>query len=76
MADLKKCGAVWLNESKAGKKYFSGSVEETIEAGSKIKLFKNTKYEEGGKHPYYDISVEVEEGFKPDLEKQDPELPF
>jgi len=47
-----KIGALWINESKAGKKYMSGSV--TIEGvETKIILFKNDS--ENPKAPAYNI---------------------
>ena len=46
-------GALWLNESKDGKKYFSGIV--TIGGDThKIVVFKNN-YKEEDKHPDYKI---------------------
>lgn len=46
-------GALWMNESKDGKKYMSGSV--TIGGAThKIVVFKNN-YKEEDKHPDYKI---------------------
>lgn len=56
---LKKVGGLWLNE-KAGKKYFSGKVQEDIPAGSKVFVYRNT-YKEEDKHPDYTLHVAVDD---------------
>ena len=67
MEDTLSIGGVWLNESKAGKKYMKGTVspykiddapkdvQEAIETlrGYDILLFKNDKKEEGSSQPDY-----------------------
>lgn len=52
MAD-KSIGALWLNESKAGKKYMSGSIE-IDGVKHKVVVFKND-YKEEDKHPDYKV---------------------
>jgi len=49
----KDIGALWLNTSKAGKKYYAGSIEVN---GTKIKIvcFKNDR-KETEKHPDFHI---------------------
>jgi len=49
----KSIGALWLNTSRAGKKYMSGVVE-IDGAKHKVVVFKND-YKEEDKHPDYKI---------------------
>lgn len=46
-----KLSGLWLNESKAGEKYFSGS----LGSNGKLLIFKNSKKEEGSKQPDYEL---------------------
>ena len=54
MSKEDKCGALWLNESKSGTKYMSGSIE-LDGVVTKIVVFKNS-YKEQDKHPDYVIN--------------------
>jgi hypothetical protein len=56
---LQKVGALWLAE-KDGKKYFRGTVNEQIAAGSKVFVYRNT-YKTEEKHPDYTLHVAVDE---------------
>lgn len=56
MSEKKKAiGGLWLNQSKGGKKYMSGSIN-----GQKIVMFKNDFKEEGSKAPDYKIFASEE----------------
>jgi len=54
MSKEDKIGALWLNTSKSGTKYMSGSVE-IDGVVTKIVVFKNS-YKEEDKHPDYVIN--------------------
>ena len=56
----KDCGALWLNVSKTGTKYMSGSVE-IDGVKTKIVVFKNN-YKEEEKHPDYRIFLSTPQG--------------
>ena len=56
----KDIGALWLNVSKAGTKYMSGSVE-IDGVKTKIVVFKNN-YKEEEKHPDYKIYLSQPQG--------------
>ncbi len=51
---MNKIGALWLNTSKKGVRYFAGSVK-VMEIERKIIIFKNTQKQEGEKYPDYII---------------------
>ena len=51
MGDMIKLGGLWENESKDGKKYFSGSL-----GGAKILIFPN-KFKEQDNQPDYQMYV-------------------
>ena len=58
MGALKKLCGLWLNTSKKdGSKYMAGSMEN----GTKVLIFKNTKKVEGSKMPDYTLYEAVEE---------------
>lgn len=68
-------GALWLNESKSGKKYMSGVVEIGDEK-HKIVVFKND-YKEEDKHPDYKIYASQPKGeAKPESPDFDDDVPF
>lgn len=46
-----KLSGLWLNKSKAGESYFSGS----LGSNGKLLIFKNSKKEEGSKQPDYEL---------------------
>lgn len=56
----KDIGALWLNESKSGTKYMSGSIE-IDGVKHKIVVFKNN-YKEQEKHPDYKIYLSTPMG--------------
>ena len=45
----RELGALWLKEGKSGK-FLSGNI-----GGQEVVVYKNDKYEEGGKAPYYRV---------------------
>jgi hypothetical protein len=47
-SEMIKLGGLWVNETKAGEKYFSGKLSPT----TNVLIFKN-KYKESEKHPDY-----------------------
>ena len=71
MSNLKKIGTFWLNESAKGK-YFSGKVEEAIQPGQKILVFRND-YKKEDKHPDYNIFIEAVEDEPERSQQQEPE---
>ena len=46
----RELGGLWLESTDSGKKYFTGQVGER-----KVVVYKNDKWEEGGKMPYYRV---------------------
>jgi len=66
-------GALWLNESKAGKKYMSGII-----GGQKVVVFKNG-YKEEDKHPDYIVYKSKPRGDEPQRSEddfEDDQIPF
>ena len=55
MAGKEAVGALWLNESRDGKKYMSGSVDLPCGQKLKVVVFKNTYKQPGEKTPDYKI---------------------
>ena len=71
----KDIGALWLNVSKAGTKYMSGSVE-IDGVKTKIVVFKNT-YKEKEAHPDYKIYLSTpREGAQEAPKEDDSTIPF
>ncbi len=54
----RKIGALWLKETKDGKKYMSGVLED-LRGNIKIAVFKNDR-KESDKHPDYSILLSEE----------------
>lgn len=75
---LKKVGALWLAE-KDGKKFMRGTVNESVPAGSKVFIYKNT-YKQEEKHPDYTVHIAVDDQPAPQEHSQAPpddqEVPF
>jgi len=57
MAEKKDIGALWLNKTKNGETYMSGSIEINGET-HKILVFKNN-YKEKDNHPDYKILPKI-----------------
>lgn len=53
---LRKIGGLWVNEGK-NSKYMSGSCKESVPAGAKLMIFKNTHKQPGEKTPDYTINI-------------------
>lgn len=79
---MEELGALWLRESKAGRKYMSGTV-----AGERVVVFKNTFKKPGESSPDYRVykSEPREEQSSPERERErsapvpedfDDEIPF
>lgn len=72
-SDMAYIGGLWLNESKAGEKYFSGS----FGIGARILIFKN-KNKESDNHPDYNMYIvpnEKREETNQDIPDED-DVPF
>lgn len=75
MSEMKKLTGLWLNETKNGEKYFSGSL-----GFLKMLIFKN-KYKETENHPDYLIYLAPKEEKKTEdepvkAEDDNDDLPF
>ena len=69
MAQMEKCGALWIKEGKNGK-FMSGIV-----GGKNVLVFKNTRKEAGDKFPDYEVFKGQErDELRPS--KDDSDIPF
>lgn len=70
---LRKVGAMWLRE-KNGKKYMSGSVNESLPSGTKLLMYRND-YKKDEKHPDYTLHVVDDEADQSDRRQDHSQLP-
>lgn len=73
MSDLVRLTGLWLNETKDGVKYFSGSL-----GAARVVIFKND-HKESSKHPDYVLYVsppQDQSNSKPKAERHEDEVPF
>ncbi len=72
----RELGALWLKEgASSGKKFLTGEI-----AGQEVVVYKNDKYEEGGKMPYYRVykskPLDKDKPAEKKAEKAPDDIPF